>query len=181
MPAPSETYRHFVPDARPSRDDFLVRNELLESLVVHYEFSILDFTFHPIHSSRRGSPQKLPLRRELPVVAGTDELVLVVVPGDRASQVGANRRQRAKMPIRVSEDIHRFLRDDLAPAISLLDLYELLYRRSYGSKILDGSDFLPCRLSFGLDQRMKQEAQKRPREKRTDTRRPSAQRTPENR
>src|SRR5437773_3029584 len=58
-----------VGHARSSRYHILVPHEVLVTLVVHYECSMLEYSLQPIHLSCPGDIEILHRRSELPVVS----------------------------------------------------------------------------------------------------------------
>src|SRR2546429_4361623 len=68
-----------------SGNNFFMWNELPKILVMHHQQAILDLNFQLIHSSWWWPSQELAVCCELPVVARTQEITFLIMPGDRTS------------------------------------------------------------------------------------------------
>src|SRR5260221_4245851 len=82
----------------------------------------------------------------------------------------ANRRKRTELAIRILAYVQGFLTDELAPAISLFNLYELPDRCGNLCELLHIANFLPRRRNLTFENRMKYKTKERHGEKCTNAR-----------
>jgi hypothetical protein len=87
--------------------------ELDPQLTVHY------LGFQLVEASRRRTRDSTSISAELSAVARAYELILILMPRNRTSEMWADGRKNLKVAIHGAAHKHRLMRYDLAPSIAL--------------------------------------------------------------
>src|SRR5260370_21245026 len=122
-----------------SADDFLIRNELPEILESHLILFVLYRCLQRLHCPERWPAAASSIRCKNSAMAWTDELVLLFVPRNCATQVGADRCQNQKLPLFAFRYINGFFGYGFAPAIDLFDLNGSHHRLRQSGKLAQRS------------------------------------------